>query len=135
MLPVWRGRGRGRASNLVRVSNCPVPSGRDPGEKDRLCWLVVLLTRFDPLLFCRSRDTGDLQEEEEEEEVTGSLLKGPDLPSSLEEEEEEDACPPLLPGPPRPQRLQSTLHCINLRVRQVDQLSELQIHQSMWLPW
>uniref|UniRef100_A0A3B3DPP9 ATP-binding cassette sub-family C member 5 n=1 Tax=Oryzias melastigma TaxID=30732 RepID=A0A3B3DPP9_ORYME len=66
----------------------------------------------------RSRDTGDLQEEEEEEEVTGSLLKGPDLPSSLEEEEEEDACPPLLPGPPRPQRLQSTLHCINLRVRQ-----------------
>ncbi|XP_078785939.1 ATP-binding cassette sub-family C member 5 isoform X1 [Oryzias latipes] len=65
----------------------------------------------------RSRATGDLQEEDEEEEVTGSLLTGADL-SCSPEEEEEDACPPLLPGPPRPQRLQSTLQSINLRVKQ-----------------
>lgn len=56
--------------------------------------------------------------------MTGSLLTGADL-SCSPEEEEEDACPPLLPGPPRPQRLQSTLQSINLRVKQVDLLSEL----------
>uniref|UniRef100_A0A672Z7A9 ATP-binding cassette sub-family C member 5 n=1 Tax=Sphaeramia orbicularis TaxID=375764 RepID=A0A672Z7A9_9TELE len=69
----------------------------------------------------KCRDRRVLQEEEEEEEGTGSLLRGgggPEALSSPEEEEEEEVCPPLLPVPPPTIQLQSTLHCINLRVHQ-----------------
>ncbi|XP_041797019.1 multidrug resistance-associated protein 5-like [Chelmon rostratus] len=55
-------------------------------------------------------------QEEQEEEVTGSLLRGEggDIASCQEEE----ARPPLLAVVPVSQRLQKTLHCINLSVQQ-----------------
>ncbi|KAM4742656.1 ATP-binding cassette sub-family C member 5 isoform 2-T3 [Anableps anableps] len=63
-------------------------------------------------------DTGVLQEEELEE-VTGSLLGRGDADSSPEEEDgdEEDTCPALLMAPHTSQRPQSTLHCITLNVQ------------------
>ncbi|XP_050921529.1 multidrug resistance-associated protein 5 isoform X1 [Lates calcarifer] len=74
---------------------------------------------------CRDRTAVSAQQEdedEEQEEVTGSLLRGGGGASSPEEEEgeegEEETCPPLLSASPAPPRLQSTLHCINLSVRQ-----------------
>lgn len=55
--------------------------------------------------------------------MTGSLLGGADRVLSPEEEDGEDnSCPPLLAVPPVSQRLQSTLHCIDLSVQQVDPL-------------
>lgn len=68
----------------------------------------------------RCRDADVLQDREEKEEVTGSLLGG-DTDSSPEEEDgdEEDSCPPLLAVPHPSQRPQSTLHCITLNVQQV----------------
>ncbi|XP_032446805.1 ATP-binding cassette sub-family C member 5 isoform X1 [Xiphophorus hellerii] len=67
----------------------------------------------------KCRDAGVLQDREEKEEVTGSLLGG-DADSSPEEEDgdEEDSCPPLLAVPHPSQRPQSTLHCITLNVQQ-----------------
>ncbi|XP_014836524.1 PREDICTED: multidrug resistance-associated protein 5 [Poecilia mexicana] len=66
----------------------------------------------------KCRDAGVLQDKEEKEEVTGSLLGG-DADSSPEEEDgDEDSCPPLLAAPHPSQRPQSTLHCITLNVQQ-----------------
>ncbi|XP_054884689.1 multidrug resistance-associated protein 5 [Poeciliopsis prolifica] len=67
----------------------------------------------------KCRDAGVLQDRQEKEEVTGSLLGG-DADSSPEEEDgdEEDGCPPLLAVPRPSQRPQSTLHCITLNVQQ-----------------
>ncbi|XP_013884203.1 ATP-binding cassette sub-family C member 5 [Austrofundulus limnaeus] len=67
----------------------------------------------------KCRDAGVLQDEEEQEEVTGSLLGGAEQVFSPEEEDvEENSCPPLLAVPPVSQHLQSTLHCIDLSVQQ-----------------
>ncbi|XP_043975832.1 multidrug resistance-associated protein 5 isoform X1 [Gambusia affinis] len=67
----------------------------------------------------KCRDPGVLQDREDKEEVTGSLLGG-DADSSPEEEDgdEEDSCPPRLAVPRPSQRPQSTLHCITLNVQQ-----------------
>ncbi|XP_076590730.1 ATP-binding cassette sub-family C member 5 isoform X5 [Chaetodon auriga] len=68
----------------------------------------------------RDKHSAVLQEEPEEE-VTDSLLRGEggDIAMCQEEEEgEEEACPPLPAVPPVSQRLQNTLHCINLSVQQ-----------------
>lgn len=72
------------------------------------------------VLMSRCRDPGVLQDREDKEEVTGSLLGG-DADSSPEEEDgdEEDSCPPRLAVPRPSQRPQSTLHCITLNVQQV----------------
>lgn len=78
---------------------------------------------------CRDRSAVLREEEEEEqEEVTGSLLRGgEDVTSSPEDEEgdegEVETCPPLLSVPPVSPRLQSTLHCINLSIQQVNSQS------------
>ncbi|KAK2846457.1 hypothetical protein Q5P01_009456 [Channa striata] len=62
--------------------------------------------------------------EDEEQEVTGSLLKGREAVTSSPEEEEErdegegESCPSLLPVPSACPHLQSTLHCINLSIQQ-----------------
>ncbi|XP_037534347.1 multidrug resistance-associated protein 5-like [Nematolebias whitei] len=67
----------------------------------------------------KCRDTGVLQDVEEQEEVTGSLLGGRDQVSSPEEEHgEEDSCPPLLDVPRVSQRLHCTLYCIDLSIQQ-----------------
>lgn len=74
----------------------------------------------------RCRDTGVLQDVEEQEEVTGSLLGEGDQVSSPEEEDgEEDSYPPLLAVPRVSQRLHSTLYCIDLSIQQVDLLIQL----------
>lgn len=75
------------------------------------------------LLVSRCRDSAVIQEQDEEE-VKDSLLRGREggeerSPEEEEEEEDGEACPPLLPTPSIPQRLQSTLHNINLTIQQV----------------
>lgn len=72
------------------------------------------------LLVSRCRDSAVIQEQDEEE-VKDSLLRGREggEERSPEEEEDGEACPPLLPTPSIPQRLQSTLHNINLSIQQV----------------
>lgn len=72
------------------------------------------------VLTFRCRDREVLQEDEEqEEEVTGSLLRGGEGEGDIVSSQEDEACPPLLPVSPVPQQLQSSLHCINLSVQQV----------------
>lgn len=72
------------------------------------------------LLVSRCRDSAVIQEQDEEE-VKDSLLRGREggEERSPEEEEDGEACPPLLPTPSIPQRLQNTLHNINLSIQQV----------------
>uniref|UniRef100_A0A3P9AY80 ATP-binding cassette, sub-family C (CFTR/MRP), member 5 n=1 Tax=Maylandia zebra TaxID=106582 RepID=A0A3P9AY80_9CICH len=67
----------------------------------------------------KCRDSAVIQEQDEEE-VKDSLLRGREggEERSPEEEEDGEACPPLLPTPSIPQRLQSTLHNINLSIQQ-----------------
>ncbi|XP_039899332.1 multidrug resistance-associated protein 5 [Simochromis diagramma] len=67
----------------------------------------------------KCRDSAVIQEQDEEE-VKDSLLRGREggEERSPEEEEDREACPPLLPTPSIPQRLQSTLHNINLSIQQ-----------------
>lgn len=118
--PVWPGRGAGPALIPARVSVQPAHSEDTgtskwtfPGLKDSD--IRVRCFRSVPVL-CADRDV--VQEDEElDEEVTGSLLRGEG--QGQEDEGQEDSCPPLLLVSPVPQRPQSSLHCINLSVQQV----------------
>uniref|UniRef100_A0A669B776 ATP-binding cassette sub-family C member 5 n=1 Tax=Oreochromis niloticus TaxID=8128 RepID=A0A669B776_ORENI len=70
------------------------------------------------LLVSRCRDSAVIQEEDEED-VKDSLLRGREGGEERSPEEEDgEVCPPLLPTPSIPQRLQSTLHNINLSIQQ-----------------
>lgn len=96
------------------MSSLTLQQGLRPGQ--RSCPEGVLTFR------CRDRSALQEEEEQDEEEVTGSLLRGHVASSQGEEE----ARPPLLPVS---QRLQSTLHCINLSVRQVGGSRETVLQQ------
>ncbi|CAI5692427.1 ATP-binding cassette sub-family C member 5 isoform X3 [Oreochromis niloticus] len=66
----------------------------------------------------KCRDSAVIQEEDEED-VKDSLLRGREGGEERSPEEEDgEVCPPLLPTPSIPQRLQSTLHNINLSIQQ-----------------
>ncbi|KAL3991213.1 protein LSM14 [Sarotherodon galilaeus] len=66
----------------------------------------------------KCRDSAIIQEEDEED-VKDSLLRGREGGEERSPEEEDgEVCPPLLPTPSIPQRLQSTLHNINLSIQQ-----------------